>query len=220
VSSLSIPKALIWDFNGTILDDLDLVLESINALIRSRSLKPLTADFHRAHFGFPIEPYYRSLGFDFTDEDFASLSEEYHEGYMKGLARARLASGSNELFALFRRHSVPQFILSAMEQSLLDRTVGLLGIEGNFRAVYGLGDLLARSKVDRGRELIREQGIAPEATYFIGDTDHDVEVAEALGVTPIVVAAGHQAPERFSEDRARVFTDLHELYRAFTDSGT
>jgi phosphoglycolate phosphatase len=202
---------VIWDYNGTILDDLDIVLTSINRLLRARGLKGITAEQHRGRFRFPVEEYYQELGFDLEREHFGTLSDEYHGHYMALLPESGVHEGVMRLLNRFARAELPQFVLSAMHEPRLRRSLEDLGISEYFDGVYGLGDLLARSKVDRGQELVRHAGIAPERTLFIGDTDHDVEVAEALGCIPVAVATGHQESGRFDSARVSVYEDFHTL---------
>jgi phosphoglycolate phosphatase len=103
-----------------------------------------------------------------------------------------------------------------MHQPLLDEVLERLGIRAYFEGVYGLPDILARSKVDRGRELIESHRLSAEHSLYIGDTDHDLEVAESLGFVPIAVGGGHQAIERFDSNRALVVDDLIALRRLLT----
>ena len=69
-------------------------------------------------------------------------------------------------------------------------------LEPYFDFVYGIEDKLAASKLHRGHDLIRASGVAPGKTILIGDTDHDLEVAQALGISVVLVTHGHQSTER------------------------
>lgn len=193
-----ISLTVIWDFNGTILNDVELSVEGLNLLRRRRSMSDVTVDQYRGAFGFPVQEYYRGIGFDTKTEDFAELSREYHDFYFAEMYRCRPHQHIPELIRDLHANGIPQFVLSAMQEPELRRMLIELGISEYLDAVYGLGDLLAHSKVDRGRDLMQHQSIVADRAVMIGDTDHDVEVARALGVTPITLTLGHQAPERFA----------------------
>lgn len=207
-------RTIIWDFNGTILSDVELSVEGLNLLRSRRSMQTVTVEEYRDIFGFPVQDYYRGLGFDFEKEDFSLLSREYHDHYFSHMHRCRPHRHIPELMQDLRRKGTRQFVLSAMQEPELRRLLDLLELAECVEAIYGLGDLLARGKVERGHQLMRERDVDPEDTALIGDTDHDVDVAHALGVTPITLTIGHQAPHRFadhSHPRVDSVEELREL---------
>lgn len=204
-------NTVIWDFNGTILDDLALVVRTINTLLRARQLEPTTIERHRQHFGFPVERYYRGLGFNLEEEPFGEISREYHDHYLAGLSSCPVHPGAARLLEHLHERGLRQFVLSAMQQQLLDQALRELGADRYFDGIYGLDDLMARSKVERGRTLFAEHAVEPHGTLYIGDTDHDVEVARALGCISVGVAVGHQAMARFDPDHTHVVGDFEEL---------
>lgn len=189
-------EAVIWDFNGTIVDDLDLVVRSVNVQLGQRGLPKLTIEKYRDVFGFPVEAYYRRIGLDLDAESMAGLSTEFFDLYVPGLADCPLHAGVHKALKQFHEAGLRQFVLSAMEEGLLTRTIDHLGIAGFFEAVYGLAHLEGDSKLSRARELLRDLAIEPATALLIGDTDHDAEVADALGVSTALIAQGHQSEER------------------------
>jgi len=189
-------ETVIWDFNGTILDDLDLVVRSVNVQLADRNLPELSVDRYRSLFGFPVEAYYRAIGLDPGRESMADLSAEFFDLYVPGMAACALYDGVRDALKTFRSGGARQFVLSAMEEGLLKRTIDRLAISEFFDGIYGLAHQEADSKVSRGRELIDDQDIRPGAALLIGDTDHDAEVADALGMEVVLVAQGHQSEER------------------------
>jgi phosphoglycolate phosphatase len=81
---------------------------------------------------------------------------------------------------------------------LASKTIKPFNIHHHFDHVYGLTDFLANSKLERGRQLMDASGIDRAHTVLIGDTDHDVEVAQELGIDVVIYADGHQATSSFS----------------------
>ena len=204
-------ESVIWDFNGTLIRDVDLVLHALNPLLTRRGMPRQTVSSYREIFGFPIHEYYERLGFDLAAESMEDLSDEFHATYMDGLPACSLYAHVEDTLEAFRARGMRQFVLSAMEETRLREAIGRLGIADYFTAVYGLSDLLAVSKVERGRRLIAEQDIAAKRSILIGDTDHDAEVAGALGVTPILVSQGHQTPDRLGQTRCRVVESVSRV---------
>jgi phosphoglycolate phosphatase len=198
-------QTVIWDFNGTILSDVELSVEGLNLLRSRRAMSAVTVEEYRDLFGFPVQDYYAGLGFDFTADPFSDLSREYHDHFFANMHNCRPHRHIPELMREIRERGVRQFVLSAMQEPELRRVLSLLGLAECVEEIYGLGDLLARGKVERGHQLMRDWDVVPDETVLIGDTDHDVDVARELGVTPITLTIGHQAPHRFDHfDHPRV----------------
>jgi phosphoglycolate phosphatase len=202
---------LIWDFNGTLVDDVDLALSSINRMLLRRGLPSVTRDVYRSVFGFPLIDYYRKLGVDVAQETAQDLADEFHEAYLAGLPSCRLQEGVECLLEAAGRAGARQFVLSALEETELRRAIARLGIADRFAAVYGLNHRLGDSKLARGHELFAQHSLCAATTLFIGDMDHDAEVAEALGFEVALVAQGHQAPEVLRSCGCRVFESFREL---------
>ena len=65
---------IIWDFNGTILDDVSIGIESVNIMLSRRKMKTIdSVEEYREIFGFPIKEYYKRCGFDFEAEDYETV---------------------------------------------------------------------------------------------------------------------------------------------------
>jgi len=211
-------NTVIWDFNGTLVDDVDLALRSINTMLVRRGLAPVTRDVYRRAFGFPLADYYRKLGVDLSRETMAGLADEFHEVYLPELPACGLQVGVRVILDSVRDAGGRQFVLSALEEGALRDAVERLGIGDYFAAVYGLDHRLGDSKLVRGRELADRYGLRNESTLFVGDMDHDAEVARALGLPVALVAQGHQAPETLQVCGCRVFETFHELRTAIETS--
>lgn len=185
-------RNLIWDWNGTFLDDLDCVVRIINRHLLERDLPLVDIERHRALFGFPIIKYYERLGFDFSRESFQDLSHKFVEDFIVEARSLRLHPESLFVAREHRGQGGRQAVLSASDQMSLDELVSHYGVADIFDHVCGLQDREARCKIDRGRELLEMTGWKPSETLLIGDTSHDREVAEALGLEVFLVPFGHQ----------------------------
>lgn len=202
---------IIWDWNGTLLNDLDLCIDSINSLLKKRSLKLLDHDSYKEVFSFPVKDYYRAIGFDFTKENFEIPAKEFIDLYDGSVKNCPLHFSAVEVLESFKAKGFQQFVLSAMKQSMLEKTLRHNGIFHFFEGVAGLNDHYAVSKVERGKELIEEFEIQTDDTWMIGDTNHDFEVARELGIKCILLADGHQSFERLNETGAPVLPGLNHL---------
>lgn len=188
------PKRMIWDFNGTIVDDQKLCFEIENFMLRERNMKEIPdLETYLDTFSFPIQAYYKRLGYDLVTESFESLADEYFKLYTEGFLTCPVREGVLETLERIHSLGIPQTMLSATSQTRLEEQVRHLKIDSYFETVLGLPDDYAFSKVQRGLDYIRSSGISPEEALFLGDTDHDCEAAQAMGCRCVLITGGHQS---------------------------
>ena len=191
------PRYLLWDWNGTLLDDADACVDAINVLLRRRGLPVLSREQYVALFDFPVRRYYATLGFDLAREEWNAITVEYHDAYAVRAARTPLRPGVPALLERLALAGFRHAILSASERRLLARMVEERGIARWFDRLSARDDFHAESKVDQGRCLLQALGVPAAEALLIGDTRHDAEVAGALGCGCLLLAGGHS-------DRARL----------------
>ncbi len=202
---------LLWDWNGTMLNDVDACVESINVLLNIRQLPLMTRDRYTHLFGFPVQHYYEQIGFDFTKEPYDIVAHEFMDQYLSRLDALQLHSDVLPALTHFQQTGYTQAVLSAMEQQTLEKSLTEKGILSYFKGIQGTQDHFASSKIESGREIIRQLHIKPENALLIGDTLHDHEVAEEIGCHCILVADGHQELSRLLKSGRKVVHDLSEL---------
>jgi phosphoglycolate phosphatase len=211
VKSMRKYDAVIWDWNGTLLDDVDLVVRIVNELFTEYGVPSLTPCRYKQIFDFPVRLYYERAGLDFSKHDFRQVSEKFCARFEERVYTARLFSGVPRILETLRQAGVRQFILSGTEQQALHRMVGRYGLAALFDTARGLDDHLAAGKVDAGHDLVDRYQIETGRAVMIGDTAHDAEVARELGMECLLVASGHHSPERLSGLGFPVFDSLSAL---------
>lgn len=204
-------QSIIWDWNGTLLNDLDFCIATINKLLKKNELKPVTRDSYKEVFSFPVKDYYEAIGFDFSNENFEIAAREFIDLYNSDVRNCSLHSAAIEVLSYFKKKGVRQFVLSAMQQDMLELTLKQQGILEYFEGIAGLNDHYAASKIERGNELISEFAINKRKATIIGDTIHDFEVAQQLGIDCILVADGHQSEERLKSTGVQVISELKNI---------
>lgn len=203
--------SVIWDWNGTLLNDLDFCVSIINTLLKKRDLPLLNNESYKEVFSFPVKDYYKAVGFDFGKEDFSVPAREFIDLYDNGVKNCVLHNSAFEVLNHFKTLGIRQFVLSAMKQNMLEQTLKQQNIFHFFEGVAGLNDHYATSKIERGEQLISEYNIQKHGAWIIGDTIHDFEVAENLGIQCILIADGHQSFERLQKTGGKVIGSLREL---------
>ena len=204
-------RTLIWDWNGTLLDDIDLCLETINVLLAKRKLPLLNAARYKEIFTFPVKNYYAEIGFNFEKEPFEIPAREYIDRYNSEVVNCGLHRGATEVLRHFQRIGKQQIVLSAMEQPVLVQTLAQHHIIHFFDEISGLDNHYAHSKIDSGKTLMEKMELNSSDICLIGDTIHDFEVAQELGCQCILIANGHQSEERLAETGCTILNDITEL---------
>ncbi len=200
--------AVCWDWNGTLLDDAALALQAMNAVLRERDLPVLTdADAYRRVFGFPVRAFYARLGIE--EAGFRSAADRYLALFAALVGQAPLHADAVATLETVRRLGVGQVLISATVVDVLARQLAPHAITGRFDRVLGITDAYAASKADVVATWLRSSGHDPARVLMVGDTNHDEEIADALGVRLVRFARGHQEPP--DHDRHPVVHHLRDV---------
>jgi phosphoglycolate phosphatase len=202
---------IIWDWNGTLLDDAWLCIDIVNGLLAKRSLPALSAERYQEIFDFPVKEYYRRLGFDFSKEPYEELAAEFIQEYERRRFECRLHKGARETLENMHSKGMNMSILSAYAQTSLEQIVRFFGIHEFFHGLFGLDNFYAGGKVDIGKLMVRDLPCAASAIVLVGDTTHDFSVAKAMGIVCILVPGGHQSRSRLSACTTYIIDSLAEL---------
>jgi len=204
-------KTIIWDFNGTLIDDAPGVLELNNRVYPKYGAKPFESlEAYRRVFRFPIREYYRDVGIG--DDVFDAAAHDWSKGYKELAPSFPLRQGVQEAVADFRAAGLDQVLISASELAfLLKQLTFYPEIKGAFSKVLGLDNIYAKSKTHLAQAYIQAQGLAADEMVLIGDTMHDAEVAREIGCPCLLVEGGHQARETLETAGVPVFQSLYEV---------
>ena len=200
------PPTIVWDFNGTLLNDIQACLNALNVLLKARHLQPITQTYYREHFGFPVIQFYESLGMIPTDaEDWENIGESFHMRYLFSKS-LQLQPGAQECVSNLHRMGIRQGVLSALEQGLLELQLQQFGLAHEMDFISGSRSYDGASKLSAATALQLKQPVV-----LIGDTTQDAEVAQAQGWNCILCAAGHQTADRLKPFGFPVIDSLHDL---------
>lgn len=208
-------KTIIWDWNGTLLDDLQLSIDSTNVLLKDRGLPLLTIERYKEIFGFPVIDYYKKLCFNFKAEPFDIAAKQYTDLYHSNESKAQLFPDVKDVLSYLKTKGYRQLVLSAMEDKKLNKMVCKADISQYFDGIYGIKDDYAKEKISLGKSLINELNLDSSECVMIGDTLHDAEVAEQCGFGCILFSGGHVARHRLEQKKLKVIDELKHLKNIF-----
>ena len=202
---------IIWDWNGTLLNDAWLFVDIMNGVLSNRKLPLITVDDYRKLFCFPVKDYYKKLGFDLENESFEICGLEFIHAYEKRKTEADLYMDSVQTLSQLQSIGLSQSILSAQNQSTLTGLINHYQLNEYFTDIIGLKNHYAHSKVGIGQSWLQSSNYSPESILMVGDTQHDFEVANELGIDCLLISTGHNTEKRLTSTGEVVVNSLTEI---------
>lgn len=205
-------KYVVFDFNGTILDDVQVGLKAENVCIKKYlKRKPMELDEYLHAFTFPVKSYYEKIGFRWDEGyTYEEVGDLWFKMYNEFKDEYKLFDGVEEM--LIKNHELgnKNILLSASSLVELEKQLQELGIDKYFDEVLGIDNIYAESKVEIAKNWIK--GKNPDDCMFIGDSLHDLESAKAMNIKNcVLVARGHQAKDVLLAEYDNVVDDIREV---------
>lgn len=204
-------RHIVWDWNGTLLDDTALCIDVMNGLLAERGMPLLDKTRYQVLFDFPVIEYYKRLGFDFSRDPFDIIGAEFIRRYEMRRTEARLQPHAIKTLSALRAAGFTQSVLSAYKHDTLESLLNHFTVRAFFNDVLGSDNVYAHGKIDQGRAWMRAQSIDPQSALLIGDTRHDYEVAQAMGCHCLLVADGYHPRAKLEPLGAPVVNTLREV---------
>lgn len=207
-------RHIVWDWNGTLLDDTWLCIEVVNGMLAARGLPVLSVARYQEVFDFPVVHYYRKIGFDFDVESFEKLGTEFIEGYERRKSECRLHPDARDVLDRLHRAGFTQSVLSNYPHRTLEEILRTHDVRGLFDDVVGADDHYARGKAEHGKRWLARSGRSGREGLMVGDTLHDFEVAREVGLHAALVTIGSHNRARLAPTGAPVYDSLTEFAEA------
>lgn len=188
-------KYVLWDFNGTIVNDVDICLNIINELLKEEGKTAITLEKYRSIFTFPVIEYYKRVGIISCDEEFEEYAHKWMNRYYELEKDSKLFEDIIPTLTKIKEMGIQQGVLSASRIDQLTRMLKQLDVDTYMHDILGISDIYAASKVHIGKEFIENTHLNPSDFVMLGDTLHDYEVASQMGIDCILIAQGHQSFE-------------------------
>ncbi len=208
-------KHIIWDWNGTLLNDRQFCIKIMNGVLSLRDMDEMTEEWFLDNFCFPVKDYYVKLGFDFDKESFSISGTEFIHEYVKMDHEPDLHLYAKESLKYFQNNKISQSLLSASSQTMLDEILVYHDIRDYFIKIIGQDDHYAHGKELSGKAWMDELEYGPHEVLLIGDTIHDKEVADVIGADCVLVCHGHVSRWRLEETGTSVFENLKGVINWF-----
>ncbi len=202
---------IIWDWNGTLFDDVMLGIDIMNRMLQARGMRTMTLESYQEIFDFPVRDYYVRLGFDFEKESFEKLGTEFIDGYELRRNEATLQPDALAVLESFKQAGIQQSVLSAYKHNTLEHLLAASGVRHYFDHVIGSDDHYASGKIEQGRRFVAQLPQKPDRIVLIGDTVHDFEVSQAMGVHCLLVTSGYHGWNKLTRCGVPVLENLRSV---------
>lgn len=204
-----------WDWNGTIIDDLEINLSIINTLLDDRKIPNISLPEYRNTFTFPIKEFYRRVGFPTNGAEYEQLVHDYWELYKRKSNSIPLMTGALDILKALKKNQIKHYILSASDRKMVIDQISTYGIQNLFEDIIAPQDGYALGKIELAKHLMSVKNIPPSDVIMIGDTFHDFETAKAINIDCALVNMGHQNLNNLSHEPSMlIFNNIFELSNA------
>lgn len=204
-------KHVIWDWNGTMFNDLELCVNVGNNLFRRKNIPEMSIEKYKSIFTIPVKDYYVAAGFNFEEESFEIVGKEWMDEYEERKLECSLHLDLVPFMKKLKQKGIKQSVLSAYKQDNLEKILDHFDLKRYLENIVGLDNIYAASKLDLGKKLIKSIGLKAGETLLIGDTVHDYDVATAMGSDCILIANGHQPFDTLNKTGAQVYNSINEF---------
>ena len=202
---------IIWDFNGTLLDDVNQTIKTVNIMLEKRGLLKTNLEKYKKDMAIPLIKYYQNAGFDIENENYEEISKEFRAIYNE-LDASKLFDSVVWALKTAKERKIKNVLISSLNHDLLIQTVKELNIFEYFYEICGLPDGLAGSKIHLAKEFLERNKIDAKNVLVVGDMEHDFEMADYIGAKCVICENGHQFISEKIKKKVTKINDLLDIF--------
>jgi len=202
---------IVWDWNGTLVDDAELCVVILNQILNDYGKMPVDRAFYLDNFSFPVCEYYKSLGLPSCGPEYQEISQRFIEEYRKKHHICKLQKSSVKMLSYIKGCGISQSVLSAGNIADVLDFVEYHKLSDFFTIISGVYHTNATGKSDVAHKHLNQIQACTSDILLIGDTLHDFEIATDLKVDCVLYSKGHNSKNRLLEASNSVINDLEEL---------
>lgn len=204
-------KLIIWDFNGTVLDDVDTSVAAVNAMLRLRGLPPTDKETYVRTLVMPLKKYYDTVGIH--NADIHTLSIEFRSHSIENAHLSKIFDDFIPTIECAKSRNIKNVLMSSLYEKYLFSEIEKYNIGGYFDDIFGMKDTGVGSKFECAKNYIQNSAISPQDVLFIGDLTSDYEISKKLGCKCILVPRGHMNKARCLKTGCSVADSLAEIQK-------
>ena len=177
-------RNIIFDWSGTLVDDLPPVLDATNHVLGIYGKEPLDRESFRLNFRLPYREFYEEVLPGIPLEE---LEVHFRKAFSTSQSPVTILPHAREKLEWCREHGIRAFVLTSMDSDAFHLQLKDFGLTDFFEATYS-GVLDKRERI---LEILDAHKLDPEESAFIGDMTHDIDTARHGKMTSIAVLTGY-----------------------------
>lgn len=198
---------IFWDWNGTLVDDVDCALKAVNDILAKRDREPITKKQYYSYIDTPIKRFYEHI-FDFSDITMTEIMEDFNYFYKINIGSSPLMEGAEKVLDKLEKSGLTQIVLSSSSNEMIVPYMEKTNIKRFFSYILGSSDNFVNGKIERAVEFMKNSRLNAKNCVLVGDTLHDFDTAEALGCDCILIPNGHQSRTDLEKSGAEIAYDI------------
>ena len=202
---------VIWDWNGTIVNDAQFCVELVNELLLEFNQEQVSLEFYLDNFQFPVSSYYSKIGLPTDSQSTNRISSQFINNYRRRFQSCPTQRGVRACISKLKEFNVNQSVLSAGNQIDLNTFVSHYKLSPYFNFISGVSNFFAHGKADIALEHFNKLGLPSSNVLLVGDTLHDAEIAEHLGINCLLYCGGHNSKKVLLESNFPVIESIDEV---------
>ena len=211
-------KQIVFDWNGTLFDDTQLIVDVINKVFLHYGYPTVDYPTYQARYEVPFEKLYRNHGLSDAEIErvMKTQGDLFHDHYEPAALAASLRAGAMEILSFSRDQGVRNVILSNHIVDKIRDQLQRLAIENYFADVLAYADRATQfknmTKGERLRRFMAEHRMNPAHTMIIGDSVEEIHIAKEQGFISVAITGGCVSEKRLqAEGPDHVIHSLSEL---------
>jgi phosphoglycolate phosphatase-like HAD superfamily hydrolase/ADP-ribose pyrophosphatase YjhB (NUDIX family) len=182
-------RNVIFDWSGTLVDDLPAVLKATNFVLVQAGREEITLERFRAEFCLPFTGFYERY---VPHVEIPQLEAWFHGSFKQAQDSVVALPHAREFLEFCRAHGLRMFVFSTVHPDHFAVQAAVTGFGPYFERQY-VGVMDKRKKI---HALLEESALKPDETLFIGDMQHDIETARHGGIHSCAVLTGYNSLEQ------------------------
>ncbi len=206
-------KYVFWDFNGTILDDLDLSIKLLNEILKNENKQAVSKEKYLEIFDFPLKKYYQEAGIFYDEENFMRIANYFIENYQPQSLKLNLHKGVKETLLNLKEKGIKNICLSASETNNLIEQLKHYQIHDCFDEIIGTNNIIAIGKDKLGIKYLKENKIDKNEVVYLGDTTYDYDISCRMGVKSVLFTGGHNSLQRLKNTQGVLIRKISDIIK-------
>lgn len=207
-------KYIIFDFNGTLLDDVSVSLGALNYCLHKYvdKNKTISLNSYLDEFSFPVGDYYKKIGFDFNKINYDEVANDFIGYYDERFKDNKLYPNVIKTLKRLKDEGYSLIILTASYVKLIEKQLEFYGIKDYFDDVLAQENKYALSKTQIMLNYLKDHNINANSCIYLGDTSHDIEVAKQCNIKVISFYKGHNSYNKLKKDNDLLVDDINDIF--------